>query len=902
MNPIAKRLATHRRAILQACAGLLLLALVLSLTAVTAPAHAAPVTVTPATPVTGDARGGPSAGPADSAGSTAPAEGGAGADGTDDAAGTGSADGGGGAGGKSAEPTAEAAAESTDGARDTGEVPDAADHVGLGNLSLATIDAAENPVPGNLVVGTSIALLTFDWKAQEAALTAGDSFSIELPEQLAHKVPGTRPFTAALGEASSTEVGSCTITTTTMTCTFNEVLPARAAAGYTSPHGVGKVQLMPVAPTSRESLDFVVNGAQTHSVDLPGQGGITKNAAEYKPLALAKGARAMNEQSTSVGWVISFGTEKLQAAYASGPEAVAFDGSQRTITLNDVLGPGQSYPDASKWKLVRLNSKDAPDPNAGGRVELDTGAGGPTTTEAGAYSIEVVPGEASEAGSRATIVLRGPFTAETNYQIVYDAKATTEDGRAVAGFVYEGWVSVEGTTLKQHGTKSFLDSFGLDVRMELGYGTFSVAKYVSGPASDQVAPGSTFTVEVDYRLPGGATSKDYPSWQAPGTLNSAGTGGSATLEVAMGQRTLFVGPRAPVTLPKGTTVTLREQAPEAEAPMGYAWSVGSFSLGQVQGSTLTIQDREVTEVDLTNSLEAAAVGTFNVTLEVSPQGGPFASDTFEVGYACTEPGGQVRSGALQVPAGSTVTSSEKFMVGSRCTISNSGASRNREGYTAVTRITANGRTGGHLVIAEDSVGEVAVEHIYTALGKARRADGSSATEGDEAAVGGFQLSKSVAGGGADRAGSVFLFDYTCTHQDGSASTGSVSVETGQAVLVDDVGQGQCTLTERSAPVAGTDLVVGSMVDGSPAEGASATFEVDGVTTVAVEFTNTYSAHSEPEGGRHEPEEGGGAFAAAAEKDRGESVLALTGAAIRIPAAISLAAILAGLIVVRRRQA
>ena len=69
MNPIAKRLATHRRAILQACAGLLLLALVLSLTAVTAPAHAAPVTVTPATPVTGDARGGPSAGPADSAGS-----------------------------------------------------------------------------------------------------------------------------------------------------------------------------------------------------------------------------------------------------------------------------------------------------------------------------------------------------------------------------------------------------------------------------------------------------------------------------------------------------------------------------------------------------------------------------------------------------------------------------------------------------------------------------------------------------------------------------------------------------------------------------------------------------------------------------------------------------------------
>ena len=160
----------------------------------------------------------------------------------------------------------------------------------------------------------------------------------------------------------------------------------------------------------------------------------------------------------------------------------------------------------------------------------------------------------------------------------------------------------------------------------------------------------------------------------------------------------------------------------------------------------------------------------------------------------------------------------------------------------------------------------------------------------------------MAGGGADRAGSVFLFDYTCTHQDGSASTGSVSVETGQAVLVDDVGQGQCTLTERSAPVAGTDLVVGSMVDGSPAEGASATFEVDGVTTVAVEFTNTYSAHSEPEGGRHEPEEGGGAFAAAAEKDRGESVLALTGAAISIPAAISLAAILAGLIVVRRRQA
>lgn len=901
MNPIAKRLATHRRAIFQACAGLLLLALVLSLTAVTAPVHAAPVAASPAT---GDSQGGQSAGPADPAdpADSVEDEDAAEADGTNDADGAqddedaeGAEDG--------QDQSDEATAEPTDGAQDAEEDPHAADHVGVGNLALAKIDAAENPAPGNLVVGSSIALLTFDWKAQEDALTDGDSFSVELPEQLNHKVPGTRPFTALLGEAAPTEVGSCTITATTMTCTFNEVLPARVAAGYTGPHGVGKVQLMPVAPTAQESLDFVINGVQTQSVDLPGQGGITKNAAEYKPLTLAKGARAMNEQSTSVGWVISFGTEKLQAAYASGSAPVTFDGSQRTITLNDVLGPGQSYPDASKWKLVRLNSKDMPDPNAGGRVELDTGAGGATTTEAGSYSIEVVPGEVSEAGSSATIVLRGPFAAETNYQIVYDTRVTTEDGRAVAGFVYENWVSVEGTSLEQRGTKSFLDSFGLDVRMDLGYGTFSVAKYVSGPASDQVAPGSTFTVEVDYQLPSGATSKDYPSWQAPGTLNSAGTGGSATLEVAMGQRTLFVGPQAPITLPKGTTVTLREQAPEVEAPMGYAWTAGSFSLGQTQGSTLVIQDRKVIEVDLTNSLEAASVGTFNVTLEVSPQDSPFASDTFEVGYACTEPGGQVRSGSLQVPAGSTVTSSERFMVGSKCTISNSGASRKREGYTAATRITANGRTGGHLVIAEDSIGEVTVEHIYTELGKARRADGSSATSDDEAAVGGFQLSTSVAGDGAEKAVGVFLFDYTCTHQDGGATTGTVSLESGQAVLVDDLGQGQCTLTERTAPVAGTELVVHSMVDGTLVEGATATFEVDGATTVAVEYTNTYTDLEAGAAQDGEHQEDGDALAAVVEDEEyEESLLARTGAAILIPAAISLAAILAGVIVVRRRQA
>ncbi|RRD29330.1 DUF5979 domain-containing protein [Actinomyces bowdenii] len=862
---MSRGLATGRRALLRTCARILLLVLTVVLIAGVLPAmsHAAPSE--PVAPATGPIESAQPQDPSAASGTAAPAG--------DQA---------------TAAPTA---APGPQASQDS--APLAVD-----NLAISAIDETGEEIPGPLSVGSSIAALSFTWTGSAATLKAGDSFTIELPSELVHRAPGLRPFTYDLGESGPAEVGSCEITTTSMTCTFNEVLPARAAQGYTTLNGSGRIQMSAVAATSQEELVFRVNGEDTR-VALPGKGGIIQGAAVYKPLGLTKGARGLTDQSTTVGWVIGFGTERLQEAYSAAGSPTAFDGSERTITLTDELGPGQAFPDPGAWSLVRTSSKDAPESE---RLVLDTSAAGATTTEAGAFSIEVIPGQAHEGGSSATIVLRGPFAAQTNYQVLYDAAVTTHDGKAVAGFVYENHVSVEGTSLTQRGTKSFVDSFRLDVNMEVGYGTFSVAKLLSGPASDQVDPASTFTVAVDYQLPGGATLKDYPAWQAPGTVNSTGTGGTAELEVAVGRRSVFTGSKASMALPAGTRVSLTEKAPTVAAPAGYTWGHGAFTIGGSPASELTIQDRGVTEVDLTNALEVKAMGSFSVTVKVSPQDSPFASDSFEIGYSCILPGGGVESGALEVAAGSTVNAPE-IMAGARCTISESDATRARQGHTVATRITTNGAYGAGVTIAAGEMAAVVVENTYTPAGQAPPAGGASGPDGPRGPVGGFQVSKTVAGDASDRAGTVFLFDYTCTGADGGAIEGSVSVEAGTSALVNGVEEGSCTLTERGAAMPGADLHTSFMVDDEPVVGQSATFEVGQDRTRAVDVTNTYTQVEEEqaEPGAQASPTPTPAPAAAAQGPSGSS-LARTGAAVLLPAGLALAALAAGTVLIRRRRA
>lgn len=868
MNPMSRGLTTGRRALLRTCARFLLLAVTVVLIVGVLPAmsHAAPAE--PTAPATGAAESSQSQDPssAPSATTDAPADGQA--------------------------PTTTSAAQDP-------AAPQSAASLAVDNLVVTKIDETGKEISGPLHVGSSIATLSFTWTGSATTLKAGDSFTIELPAELAYRAPGVRPFTYDLGESEPTEVGSCEITTTAMTCTFNEVIPGRAAQGYTALNGSGRIQVGTVAATAQEELTFRVNGKDV-SVDLPGQGGIIKGAAVYKPLGLTKGARGLTDQSTAVGWVIGFGTEKLQEAYAAAGTPTTFDGSERTITLTDELGPGQAFPNPSAWTLVRTNSQGAPDSE---RLILDTSAAGATTTQAGSFSIEVVPGQVYEGGSDATIILRGPFAAQTNYQVLYDAPVTTQDGKAVAGFVYDNVVAVPGTLLTERATKSFVDSFSFDVTMEVGYGTFSVAKLLSGQASDQVDPASTFTVAVDYQLPGGASLKDYPGWQAPGTVNSAGTGGTAELEVTVGRRSVFTGPKAAMVLPAGTKVSLMEKTPTAQAPTGYTWGEGAFTIGGTPASELTIEDRRVIEADLTNSLEVQAVGSLAVTAKVSPQDSPFASDTFEIAYSCTLPGGGIISDVLKVAAGSTVKASD-IVAGAECSISESEATRAREGYTVATRIVPVGAEKPGVTIVAGEVAEVVVEHIYTAAGQAPPADGSGGADSPR----GFQLSKTVTGSASDKAGTVFLFDYACTGADGTTTEGSVSVEAGTSRLVDVVEEGGCTLTERGAAAPGADLQTSFMVDAVDAEpvtGQTVTFELSPGRVRTVDVTNTYTpvaqAQAEP-GAADSPTAAPTVGTAAAAQAPTGSSLARTGATVLLPAGVALAALAAGILLVRRRRA
>ena len=108
--------------------------------------------------------------------------------------------------------------------------------------------------------------------------------------------------------------------------------------------------------------------------------------------------------------------------------------------------------------------------------------------------------------------------------------------------------------------------------------------------------------------------------------------------------------------------------------------------------------------------------------------------------------------------------------------------------------------------------------------------------------GGFTISKTVDGDGADLAASTeFTFDYVCTPVSGGAEIrNSVTLKGGTSVAVEDVPVGSCTVTERDATVANTSVQTSLSVDGTEVPGDNATFQVTDGATVQVSATNTYT--------------------------------------------------------------
>ena len=312
-------------------------------------------------------------------------------------------------------------------------------------------------------------------------------------------------------------------------------------------------------------------------------------------------------------------------------------------------------------------------------------------------------------------------------------------------------------------------------------GAFSIAKSVQGGPQGAANGSYSFTYTCD----GGVQ----------GTLTVPGDG------------TAVSSPQ----IPTGVSCALAEDT-AAAAKSGY--SVTS-SLSQ---DTVTITKDQTVAVTAANTY-TRDTGTFSVTKSAKGDYAPQAGEAVKVGYTCNDP--EATQGTLDVPMDGTAVGGPALPTGTVCTLSEDAASAQREGYAVSTAYSATTAT-----IVKDQVAEVSVTNTYTRQ------------------TGGFSVSKTVEGDGAQLAPAEFTFEYTCTDKvTGKAgSPRQVMVKAGETAHVGDVPTGSCTLTEKDASAKGTSLSTTLAVGGEPVRDGKATFDVLGgdATAVSVSAVNTYT--------------------------------------------------------------
>lgn len=312
-------------------------------------------------------------------------------------------------------------------------------------------------------------------------------------------------------------------------------------------------------------------------------------------------------------------------------------------------------------------------------------------------------------------------------------------------------------------------------------GAFSIAKSVQGGPQGAANGSYSFTYTCD----GGVQ----------GTLTVPGDG------------TAVSSPQ----IPTGVSCALAEDT-AAAAKSGY--SVTS-SLSQ---DTVTITKDQTVAVTAANTY-TRDTGTFSVTKSAKGDYAPQAGEAVKVGYTCNDP--EATQGTLDVPMDGTAVGGPALPTGTVCTLSEDAASAQREGYAVSTAYSATTAT-----IVKDQVAEVSVTNTYTRQ------------------TGGFSVSKTVEGDGAQLAPAEFTFEYTCTDKvTGKASSPrQVMVKAGETAHVGDVPTGSCTLTEKDASAKGTSLSTTLAVGGEPVRDGKATFDVLGgdAAAVSVSAVNTYT--------------------------------------------------------------
>lgn len=229
---------------------------------------------------------------------------------------------------------------------------------------------------------------------------------------------------------------------------------------------------------------------------------------------------------------------------------------------------------------------------------------------------------------------------------------------------------------------------------------------------------------------------------------------------------------------------------------------------------VTIADGTVVAITASNAYERET-GTFQLIKRVnSDDGSDHSAHVFDITYQCTDGS----SGTLQVPGNGTPVNGPVLPTGTECTVNETEASKARDGYSVATTIDAP-----TFRIAKDAPVTVTVTNNYTRH------------------VGGFTVAKNVTGDGIAHAPAEFAFDYECVDGAGQPTTrGSLTVRAGEVAGVQQVPSGSCRVTERDASAPGTQLATTLTVNGTEVAGGQATFEVKDGATVAISANNAYT--------------------------------------------------------------
>ena len=666
----------------------------------------------------------------------------------------------------------------------------------VSGLSLVVSNANGVEEPDNTSVKVDdILKLKFAWDARNASARSGDSFQIQLPEQLRNRERLSEPMKVSHQGAEHT-IGECVMDDRAITCTFNSTLDTIIGQGFTGLQGNGTALVLASQASDSANVTIDANGKQTE-VPVPG-GKIAENVGlEYKPQWMSKWAADVTSTSKKVDWEVTFGPDQVKEALEKNGQSLTVDGKTRsTITFSDQLGPGQVYvPNKSDWKL-KIGTAQGRNYIYG---QVTDASGADQDTSQGDFDLDV-----AIQGSTATITVTGPFAPRTSYHIYYSSTPSTADGVVQPGVEYTNKASVVGIGLEHTYSVHYSKSFTINVEMKPGFGGLDITKLLTGSETGKVPAGTTFEVGINYTLPGGATVDTYPGWKAPGTVNQARTGGTTSMTVTVGEKAVYNG-----TFPVGTVLTLDEDTTTASAtPAGVAWGSHTFAVGDQNTNSLTIEDQKSTAVTLRNSADPAVAeeGDFTVTKALAGDG-DFSKSAFEFTYTCTDG----TEGSLTVTGAATSEKSKKVKAGSTCTITENSAKAGQDGYTLTAPAAQT------VAITKDQTAAVTMTNTY-----ARD-------------MGTFSVTKVVTG--LESVDNEFAFSYTC--DDNVKGTLKVKAD-GSVTSGPELPVGtKCTIEEdaQSAAVKGYTLE-------APASQTVTISEKE--QAVLVTFTNAYTPEPKPE--------------------------------------------------------